>query len=86
VTDLADYTKEELEAELWRREHEPPTRRRPIKFGHLLDTLDAIIAKVAQDGLVGSHQRIYEQGVFEAAMECVYGENIWDWWRKPDHD
>lgn len=76
---LSDYSVEELEEEIERREAE---KGKPIPlpspdFSPLIDQAKEAIQEIVDCGHTSDDLDHY---MFEIAMECIFGQNIWDWW------
>lgn len=77
---LEEFTNTELEEELARREKEkyPPT---PIEFPNfepLKEMCVDVMNEIATDGYSKDHK----QYIFECAVECVFGKDVWKWYGK----
>lgn len=81
---IAELPDEELEAEMERRRKakEEAARPKPVDnpdFGILLDQCAEYIKQLSASGYYDEDLKDY---VFEAAVEAIYGRNIWDWARE----
>ena len=76
MTTIADYTKEELEEELEKR-------NRKITAPKLLQTIDITSLQTMCedyiDSIIDGDYHEESDLIFEIVMECFYGKNIWDW-------
>ena len=80
---LSNFTDEQLQAELARREEakkqrEIPKPRSNVNFSKLQKLIEDEVACRANG--VGSED--FKQWIFEEAMNSVYGPSIWEWWNK----
>lgn len=80
-TPITAFTDEELEAEMDRREAEREAAKRPKPienpdFSILLDNCAEYIKQLSANGYYDDDLKDY---VFEAAVEAIYGRDIWDW-------
>jgi hypothetical protein len=84
--DISKFTKEDLEKELKRREEQ---KNKPfpltdletcweLDFSQVKKACEVHIQEIA-DGKVDTDA---EHWIYEAAMEAVYGKDVWDWVNK----
>jgi len=85
IKNLEDFSTEDLTEELARRESLkslPPTL---VEQGGSFDwdPLVSLITKYIKDKQIGQHDRDdFDHWVMEAAVEVIYGSDIWKWWNK----
>jgi len=83
--DLTKLTDEQLKAELEAREAKRkadaiPQQKKEINWQPLLNHLhEGIVNMVEDDGYPGKD---FDHYVFETAMECVYGKDVWKWYNE----
>lgn len=80
---LKNFSSEELEAELAKRKKDKQ-RPKPLEspnFKNLIELVEKSIPEYLENGHVDDD---FDHYVFEAAMEAIYGKNIWKWWNKQD--
>ena len=83
MNDLKSYSDGDLKKELERREKERnnvPSPKLNPDFSDVVDAAKSYIVEV-QAGVVDDDTEHY---IFEAVMEAVYGEKVWDWINKLD--
>lgn len=77
---LNDFSDEQLQAELERRKNDEGELQKPVQldvpdFAPLrkicLKYIDALAVNETDDDL--------EYYIFECAMECIYGKDVWKW-------
>lgn len=78
--DIKYCSLEDLKAELKRREDEKKKAPTPLSDPDFLTLQNYIIDCVRTASKEGDLSKDLEHYVFEAAMEAVYGPNIWKWW------
>lgn len=83
MTTLTDYTKEQLEKEIKRREEQ---KNKPFPLTDLASCNEIDYSKVKkacevhiQNLADGNQERDDEHWIYEAAMEAVYGKDVWSW-------
>lgn len=78
---LKNYNTEELQAEIDRRNQSKASTPQPLEnldYTHLTKMCNAYIADVEKYGLDGVIDD-WREYIFEAAIETVYGDNVWKW-------
>lgn len=75
---LKDFSEEELKGELERREKVRNQRPRPqgSDFSPLVEWMESGMDHVEQHNC---EPKDFEHYVFETAMNCVYGKDVWEW-------
>lgn len=74
---LASFTDDELQAELERRKVVIKDPLENPDFSSLRDAvLEGVVKAIQGDGFDGDD---FPHTVFEAALEAVYGPDVWDW-------
>jgi hypothetical protein len=77
---IQDFTREELEAELARREAEEKTKPPPILAQPNFEQLkEAVVEHVEAIARMGTVNRAGIQTVYEIAIETVYGKDVLCW-------
>ena len=81
---LKEYTTQQLSNELERRakEHPIPNAYTDCDFRTVYAIAVRHIQAIAND----NRTKYDEHYIFEATMEAVYGENIWDWYNENYRD
>ena len=80
MMELKNYTKEELEGELRRRELNIPHKVTSPNFGRIEKICDEFVSDLLQGG-IHPHDNDYDHYMFEAAMETCY-KDFWDWFEE----
>lgn len=76
---ITDYTVEELQAELARRQSQPTDKIQPLAtpdFSHVVKACEAYVDELYNDHYDNVDHR---QWIYEAALEAVFGDGIWQW-------
>ena len=81
MTDLQCYDEEALRAELERREREKKARAIPQPlaspdWARVTEYCHSYVDQKAKQGWVNDDLKQY---IFEAALEAVFGKNVWPW-------
>jgi hypothetical protein len=74
---ISDFSDEDLERELHRRKilsRHPRAIENP-DWQPLVDLLEEGIQKLSE----GSHLKDWDHWIYEAALEALYGHDIWTW-------
>lgn len=77
--DLNNYTVEELQAEIERRNKVkiPPKRLENINWNPVVEMTEEYVKNVA--AMPDHDPDDIDRLMFEAVMEAIYGPKIWDW-------
>lgn len=75
--DLKDISTDDLVAEMDKRKKEVgrPKPRQDIKFEDLIGTCEAILQDIVKRG----YSKDAADYIYESAMSCIYGPDIWEW-------
>jgi hypothetical protein len=77
---FADFSMEELEAEIKRRKEEfkrpEPLDLKEIKWGVIIDELEEVMNSLERGH---RYPDDFESFLYEKVMEIVYGPDIWKW-------
>ena len=73
---LSGFTNKQLTDELDKRKNEHPEPLQVYNFSELVGACKEYIRNI-KDG----HGKNGKQWIYEAALEAVYGEEIWKWMR-----
>jgi len=78
---LTKLSTEELKAELARREaaEVAPSPLKLADFSKLQKQVIDVVQGVVRDG---HPSKDFQHYIYEAAMEAVYGKDIWEWWNQ----
>lgn len=78
---LSKYTDEELRQELLNRDKErrPPKPLDKVDFTPVIDIVKLNVNTLAAGEYINDD---FDYSIFSAAMEAVYGKDIWLWWDK----
>ena len=86
MSSLKRFSKEELQAELKRREEEnqkPPPVSDNMNWLPLIDYVKSSIDEIAAAPEEERYEpKDFEHWIFETVMETIYGKDIWVWWNK----
>lgn len=77
---IKDYSDEEIQKELERRQKEKTKVPEPIKnidWSEVFRLVKEGIYSISEDGY---EPKDFKHYIFETVMEAVYGKNIWKWW------
>jgi hypothetical protein len=77
---IRDYSKEELTAELKRREKLLAINPIPMDEIDWQPVVKMVTNTVGYMTNEGYAPKDFEHYIFEAAMEAVYGKDVWDWY------
>lgn len=78
---LANMSDEELQAELARRQQSKkagavPQQLPSLDFSPLIKICQDYINDLAREGYADDD---YDHYIYETAIECVFGEDVWSW-------
>ena len=81
---LEGFTDEDLKKELEQREAKAaanniPKRQHQIVWCPLVQVIEDGIQGIVENGFPGKD---FDHYVFEQALECVFGKDIWKWWNE----
>jgi len=76
-TKLANFSIEDLELEIRRRKRKIPLPIDQMNWTPVVDCIEEGINALQDEGFEGED---FEGFVFEAAMEVVYGKDVWKWY------
>lgn len=85
---IDEYSDEELEQEIARRKTAATIVSIPIMFQTPdFQPLITICISYIQEIAKGEEGRTkdFDHYIYETAMECVYGKEVWDWINKHEH-
>ena len=80
---LEEFTDTELQEELARRQKEA-SMPKPIEFPNF-DPLKKMCVETIEDIAKDVRVKDHVHYIFECAMECVYGKNIFSWYNENYH-
>lgn len=76
---ISQFSLEELQDEIKRRDENKSNKPEPLKekdFSALIQTCTEYIEEIATKEYADED---FTEWIYEAALEAVYGEKIWDW-------
>jgi hypothetical protein len=78
---LSKYSDDELRKELERREkvRSVPAPKPKPDFTNLILEAEEGIRSIVKEGHPGKD---FEHYIFETAMQCIFGPDVWDWWNE----
>lgn len=79
---LNEYSDEQLRAELERRKKIVETAPAELTYHDFRPLIDLVREGVTAVRVSGFAPKDFEHGVFEVALEGMYGKGFWTWWDK----
>jgi hypothetical protein len=76
---LSQFSTEELEKEIALRKLTKPNRASEIDWSPIISLVEDQMTRIekGEGGL-----KDFEHWLFEAVMEAMYGDTIWQWWNR----
>lgn len=76
---FADFSTEELEAEIRRRKAYRPTIQADIQWGKIINYISSVINQLKMGE---SLPKDFEHQLMVLCIETIYGADVWEWWNE----